>query len=171
MVAVDEIEPRVVVDAGPHRMRRPALVGLSHPVPSHVRDLQRSRLVSGRRRGFAGQRIEAHAPSRDQAEARSRRAVGTLVARVGEHLFADADAEQRLRLGARAERVDEAGLVQVPHAVAHRALPGQHETVGRLHVGGRGRDPHVGLGRDVTQRLGDAAQVAHPVIDDDDHAR
>src|SRR5437660_3744690 len=102
IVAVHEVEPAAVADAGPQRV----CAFLQHLVPAHVRDLERRRREA---RHAAGEHAE-------------RRRIAFL-AMLEEHLQAEADAEIGLR-GERLEhRIASAARRQVAHALGTRALP------------------------------------------------
>src|SRR5260221_1818861 len=145
VVAVHEIEAARIVDALPERVRG----DLPHLVPAHVGNLQ------------AGGVLErAHLPG-EEPQAR-RVALG---AALEKHLLADAQAQERLRARGLGHRLAQAALVQAPHAVGHRPLPGKHDAVGRADAFGIRGDLHLVAGSDVDERLLHRAQVAHAVID------
>jgi len=98
--------------------------------------------------------------ARQHAEAR-RIAFG---AALEQHLQAEADAQiglvaQRLEHG-----VARAACREAPHAIGQRALPRNHHPVRGADERGIGRHQHLGFGRDVLERLGNRAQVAHSVV-------
>ena len=123
-------------------------------VPAHVRDLQ------------AGPRREPDDPAAEQAEALVQ---AVLLARVEEELEPEADAQAGLARGdGLLEGVAQPGPAQLGDGV------GEGPDAGQDHLRGRADAVRVAadLGRvaDGLDRLLDAPEVAHPVVDDDDHA-
>ena len=93
-----------------------------------------------------------------------------LVAAVEQQLQAEADAEER-PAGADVSQhgVAEAGVAELGDGVPERPDPGQHHLVGGRHpVRVRG---YLGRRPDRLERLLDAPQVGHPVIDDHNPGR
>src|SRR5450631_2126289 len=85
-----------------------------------------------------------------------------------EQLHADADSQEWAPLGDDSQdRIDEAGLLQVVHAVAEGAYSGQHDLVSReYNLRIRGND---GLCADLLESFLHGAQVAHAIVYDRDH--
>src|SRR5688572_29151349 len=150
IVAVHEVKAAAVGDAFPEGVRP----RLDHLVPAHVGDLQPLQ-------------AKARHLARQQREPGRRPLLGALE----EHLQAEADAEVGLVAHRFEHRLARAARLEVAHAVGYRALARNHDSFTRKNFvrirGDRDLDP----GRDMLQRLGYGAQVAHPVIDDDDAQR
>src|SRR5574337_429099 len=158
-VAVDEIEPAVVGNVAPDRMR----AALAHPGPAHLRQF-----VAAADALAPVFEAKAPHPAADQPEAGR----VLLLAVVEQHLHAHAHPEQRLARGGGEHRVLQPGGDQLAHAVAHRPLAGKHDALGGDHLVGARRDDHAiafGVGH-AQQRLRHRAQVAHAVVDDRDRA-
>ena len=157
-IAVDEIEPGAVGHALPQWVR----AALEHAVPAHVRHL-----VAAAVRCLAARQVKAQHFAGNQAE--PGRAVGraALGAVRQQHLHADADAEQRLARRRLQHRLQQAGLAQLAHAVAHGPLSRQHHPVGGAHLRRVGGDDGVDARvlRRMNHRLRHRAQVAHAVVD------
>src|SRR3990172_2681971 len=142
---MDEVEVGVVLYAREQRRVLP----LSRFVPAHVRHLE------------AGPFREAHNPAlyntQTPVEAELHRFVE-------QELQAQADAEEGLAALDRLHyRIDEAVVVQVPHAVLERADAGEHD-VARVKDGlGVACDRYVRA--DPLKCLGNAPQVAHVIVD------
>ncbi len=90
-------------------------------------------------------------------------------------LHADADAEERPRLGDRRllDRLDHAGHgVEAGAAIGIGADAGQHDAVGGAHAFGIGGQVDLGgdarFARGALERLGRRAQIAGAVVDDRD---
>src|SRR3954468_214853 len=147
IVAMHEVEPARVRDAGPQRMRP----RLRHLVPAHVRHLEPGQPEAG---DLAAEQPEAGGVA--------------LLAMLEQHLQPNTDAEK----GPRARRLDHrfarAACGELSHAVGHGSLARHHDPVGRKNVFGRSGDADLRLRRDPLDRLRDRTQVAHPVVDDRD---
>jgi hypothetical protein len=104
--------------------------------------------------------LEAHDLAGQQAQARR---AAVLFALVEQHLLADAHAHHRTVLHGAQQRFLGAGFAQAGHAVAHRALPRQHDAVGRIDVVRLVRHQDVGFRRRGAQGLRHRAQVAQPI--------
>jgi hypothetical protein len=91
-----------------------------------------------------------------------------LLALLEEELQAETDAEERRAAEHDlAHRLDETAVAEVLHAGTERADAGQHDAIG-------GKDPssvarHLDGSPRARETLLDAAEVAHPVVDDGDH--
>ena len=120
--------------------------------------------VFGRPLAFGGNIESDHVAGHD-AEAL---VLAIFEAAVEQQLQAEADAEERFAGGdGRADRLDEVARFEGGNGVAKGADAGEHELrcfgqLGRV-VGDRRRVPRA------LERLLDAAEVAHAVVDDGDH--
>jgi hypothetical protein len=85
-----------------------------------------------------------------------------------QHLQADADAEKRFGARRLEHRRTQAPGIQLAHAVGHCALAREYHALGLPHEPGIGGNVNLGIRRDVLQRLGYRAQVAHAVVNDGD---
>ena len=91
-----------------------------------------------------------------------------LLAVVEQHLQPQTDAQERAVAERLEDDIPQSTLVQATHAVGHRALPGQHHSRRAPDHRGVGSDLDRAPRRDVRQRLGDRAQVAHSIVNDGD---
>lgn len=148
LIAVDEVEGRLVRKL--LEQRRPMLD--ADRVPADVRDSQRRDL-------------EPDHPTLDQAQPR---VLAVLLARLGEQLHSQADAENRPSGSDQSgERVGESALVEAAHPGAERANSRQDQPFRPLRGDGIGDELGVELeeGEGVHHR----SQVSHAVVDDADH--
>ena len=134
---------------------------LQHPVPAHVRHLQ---ALAGGLVTDVGRKAP-HATC-EKAEPAGRL---MLLARVHERLQTDADAEEGFRAERLAKRRPQPQPIDLHHAVANRALPREDDAIGGGDHARIVADHDLAIvARNVLERLGDRAQVAHAVIDDGD---
>jgi hypothetical protein len=150
VVRVHEVEVR----RRRHRQEQRIVLVPGHPVPAHVRHLDRR----------IGGREPHHPPGQDRQPAH--RAV--LLALVEQDLEPQADPQVRLAGVDRvADRIFQAALDQAVHERRERSLARHHDLVrGAHHVGVAGHD-HLGLDRG--QGLGHRPQVAAAHVDHRDH--
>src|SRR3954464_7151256 len=81
------------------------------------------------------------------------------------HLQSEADAEIRLAPQRLEYGLPGAAFGEAAHAIRQRPLSGDDDTLGGPNEFRLGGDEHLRRGRDMLQRFGYGAQVAHPVID------
>src|SRR3990167_1882878 len=159
VITVHEVEPAAVGHALPDRMWRAARRLREDLVPAHLRHLVAAAVGLD-----AAFELEALHAARDQAEA----GCVLLLTVVEQHLHAHAHAHQRLAHRGVEHSLLQPRVVQLAHAVAHRALAGQHHPLGGHHVLGSLGDDHLVArgGGHMHHRLRHRAQVAHAVVDD-----
>ena len=153
METVREVEPGVLLDAGPQRvLARPV-----HRAPAHVRNLQSLAASRHHLRIAKAQNVP-----RQQREPRG----GPFLAVGEKHLQAQADAQERAFGGHVHHSGHKAAFVQTFHAIGHGTLPGQHDTGGGADRRRVGRHDNVAIRCHVRQRFRNRTQVAHSVVDD-----
>src|SRR5690606_32995179 len=157
VIAVDEIERRVLGDAFPERVG----AGLRDGVPAHVGDFQALAAVGG---VVEGRPLEAAHAAGKQAQAGG----VAFVAGLEQHLFAHAHAQQRFFAGGLQHGFAQPGRIQRAHAVGHGALSREHDAVGGADFVGAAGDADVVVGGGGLQGAGDGMEIAHAVVDDGD---
>src|SRR5574343_1098170 len=132
---------------------------LTHFVPAHVRHFQ---ALAARQHHFViGEALDVAGKDAERRHI-------AFVTVLEQHLFADADAEKRLVLGGSQHRAAQAAGIEFGHAVGHRTLTGEDDTLGGRDDGRISGDNHRLAAGNMFQRLGHRTQVAHAVVDDGD---
>ena len=118
--AMHKVKTAAIWHARPDRMR----LGLQHLVPAHLRHFEAAAIGLG-----AALQVKFDHFAANQTQTRR----VTFLTVVEQHLHAHADAKQRF-FGRRVKhRFEQTRLAQLGHAVAHRALAGQHHAVRVAH--------------------------------------
>ena len=148
---MDEVEARIRSNPLPQRMR----ARLTHLVPAHVRHFQ---LVAVSINHTGGEALD---PARQDTQAIH----VAFFAVFKQQLQPNADAEKRLAGRRIKHGLAQAARVQFAHAVRHRPLPREYNSLGSGNLHGVARDYNGTLRGHVLKCFGHRTQVAHAVID------